>query len=126
MPLKNKKAQKKLQKTKLILMYANAVVLPLLIFGLEPSLALILALIINLALISSMHEIGKQRRPGSNAINFFAGSEKQDVENTLKNIVNGGSHIHNQFTIAIEWLKKNTLEDKQDDTEGMQQFPPSR
>lgn len=99
MPINSQINNEKVEKTKKIFIVANLALLPLFLF--DPFVGLCCALTLNLLMISKLHELGKQRRPGSNAINqiqgFFATptqSARLDNENSLKNIINGGAHLY--------------------------------
>ncbi len=92
--------KEKNQKTKEIFFYTNLIVLPLALC-VDFNTGLSLSLITNTALMYVLHEIGKQRRPGSNAINriqgFFAGSQRQaelEVDNAHRNVINGGAYLY--------------------------------
>ena len=54
---------------------------------------------INAAVLISLHEIGKNRRPGSNAISAITGffSSQAESTNAYKNIINGGAHTRDEF-----------------------------
>lgn len=60
---------------------------------------LTVALIINAAALFILHELGKNRRPGSNALSSVKGlfSSQAETDNIFRNIINGGAHIVDEF-----------------------------
>ncbi|MCE0722543.1 MULTISPECIES: hypothetical protein [Legionella] len=109
---RNDPPEVKMQKTLQVLGVVNLILSPLLLI--DSRLALTAGLIVNGLLISQLHEIGKKRRPGSNLLNqgrtyfsgmFFAQNSSNDhvgeVDNALRNIINGGGAIHDEITTAF-------------------------
>ncbi|KTD44358.1 hypothetical protein [Legionella parisiensis] len=106
---RNDTPEVKMQKTLQVLGVVNLLLSPLLLI--DTHFALAAGLIINGLLISQLHDIGKKRRPGSNLLNqgrtYFSGmfftknspnENIGEVDNTLRNIINGGGAIHDEVT----------------------------
>ncbi|STX50409.1 Uncharacterised protein [Legionella busanensis] len=97
----DKKVEEKAANTSKLLGLVNLIITPL--YALDTKVGLTVTLTANAFLLSYLHELGKRRRPGSNTINkintFFssqAKTESLEVENALRNIVNGGDAVYNE------------------------------
>jgi len=93
--------QEKTQKTAQLVGVANLVTSPLLLVDLRIGITALIA--VNSILLYYLHGLGKSRRPGSNALNtvstFFAAqtnTNSNEIENTFRNIVNGGAALHDE------------------------------
>ncbi|MGM9453475.1 hypothetical protein ACTAZI_09090 [Legionella bozemanae] len=106
---RNDTPEVKMQKTLQVLGVVNLMLSPLILI--DSRLALAAGLVINGLLISQLHDIGKKRRPGSNLLNqgrtYFSGmfftqnspnENIGEVNNTIRNIINGGGAIHDEVT----------------------------
>lgn len=105
----HEKVKEKTQKTALLLSAANLIVTPLLF--LDKRMAYTTWIIMNSLLLHHLHKLGKSRRPGSNALNslrsFFAGQingSAYEVENTFRNIINGGAALYDDLISFIDQL----------------------
>lgn len=99
--------EEKISKTGTVLGIANILMSPLLLI--DGRLGLVAMLAVNGILLSSMHEIGRSRRPGSNALvavnSIFADrADRQAVEadNTMRNIINGGACLYDDMAADME------------------------
>lgn len=99
-------AQEKMNKTMKLLVGVNAVLALLALI--DDKLYILAAIAANAALIHALHELGKQRRPGSNTINsintlFSSQTEAKtrEIDNAMRNIVNGGAAIHDEIVDTI-------------------------
>ncbi len=95
----------KASKTFFLLCAVNLCMAP---FLSQSTTGLLSMLIINGALITHLHSIGKRRRPGANAITaangFFtnrADQELNEVDNALRNIINGGAALFDDICRAV-------------------------
>lgn len=91
------------QKTALLLGVGNLILSPL--YYVNAKLGITASLALTAAAIYELHELGKSRRPAGNAVNkannFFSsitGAESSDIDNAVKNIVNGGAAVYDQIT----------------------------
>ncbi|STX27893.1 Uncharacterised protein [Legionella beliardensis] len=99
----NKKLEEKLVKTSIIIGLGNLIVSP--VYLIDSKLGLAFTIAVNAFLIQQLHNIGKSRRPGSNALNsintFFsskAAAESSEIENAFRNIINGGDAVYNEVS----------------------------
>jgi hypothetical protein len=74
----------------------------------DPNIYLLIALAVNALILHHLHELGRRRRPGSNLLNglnsIFASrgeADSREIDNMLRNIVNGGAAIHDEITDGI-------------------------
>lgn len=92
----------KVKHTSLVVGLLNAIALPA--FLVDSRLGAGLCLFITGAALYHFNKIGESRRPGSNMVNrmnnFFApytGDPSTDLDNTVRNIVNGGDSVYQQL-----------------------------
>ncbi|MGQ3887917.1 hypothetical protein ACQUW5_02650 [Legionella sp. CNM-1927-20] len=100
---KDKKVEEKVTNTSKLLGLTNLIITPL--YAFDAKIGLTATITANALLLYHLHELGKRRRPGSNTINkintFFssqANSESLEVDNALRNIVNGGDAVYNELS----------------------------
>lgn len=103
---KEGQSQEKVQKTGLLMGLVNLIVSPLYIV--DSKMGLTVAIAANAAVLYQLHELGKSRRPGSNAINkiktFFSSqtdTNSSEVNNAFRNIINGGAAVHDELTSFV-------------------------
>jgi len=103
----NANVEEKMTKTGLVLGIANLVMSPL--FIIDARVGLVAMLAVNGILLASMHDVGKSRRPGSNALvaanSMFADrSSRQAVatDNAIRNVINGGASFYDEAAAGIE------------------------
>lgn len=96
-------------KTAILVGALNIAISPLLIIDSRIGVAALV--IANSLLTYYLHEFGKSRRPGSNALNsvntFFAaqvGVGSNEVENKFRNIINGGAAVCDEFVTMASKL----------------------
>lgn len=92
-------------KTGQVFVAANLIVLPF--YCIDTSFGLAASVVLNMVLLKAFHDLGQSRRPGSNLLNaanrFFsnvAGSNNNDLNNTFRNIINGGAAVYDQMSRA--------------------------
>jgi hypothetical protein len=106
MPKSDSKTQDKVVKTATVFGITNVLLSPL--YWVDKKIGLTASLAANGYLIYHLHELGKERRPGANAINsinnFFVphiNGESHDLENSLRNVINGAAAVHDEIGDAI-------------------------
>lgn len=103
-------------KTALLLGVINLATSPL--YCISGSASSLLALVVNALSIFQFHELGKSRRPGANFAtkgwSLFASwvspispVETNEVDNTYRNIINGGAAIADETINTINKLYNN-------------------
>jgi hypothetical protein len=83
-------------------------------YSVRPGLALAMAIGVSSFMLYHFHELGKERRPGSNLINkannFFSTYTKDpntNLINAAKNIVNGGAAIYDDASATcIAYMRR--------------------
>ncbi len=102
----NANVEEKMTKTMTLLGIANVIMSPLLII--DSRVGLVAMLAVNGLLMVNLHEIGRSRRPGSNAIvavnSIFADRANREVteaDNAIRNIINGGAAIHDELALRL-------------------------
>ncbi len=92
-------------KTGQLFIAANLIVLPF--YCIDTSFGLAVSVVLNTALLKSLHDLGQSRRPGSNLLHaanrFFSnvtGSDNNDLNNKFRNIINGGAAVYDQMSRA--------------------------
>lgn len=100
----------KAAKTGVVLFLANLLFIPI-TYAIDSKVGAATALVLTAGLMGYFNELGKERRPGSNAINrinnffsTFTGDPNTDLLNTTKNIVNGGAAT---FDAGAEFVVSN-------------------
>ena len=107
MPIKKKQPSEKLQQTVQLMGVMNLVIAPL--YLLDPRIAIVVSLMTNALLLKLLNDLGKHRRPGSNAVSklnrFFASRDESDslqIDNVLRNIINGGALVYDEFISCVD------------------------
>ena len=98
--------EEKTAKTALLVGAANILTLPF--FAYDTGLGLAAMAALNSFILYSLHSYGKERRAGSNLLNtgrtFFAAhtnTQGREVENTFRNIINGGAAVTDELAAAL-------------------------
>jgi len=109
---KTEHSNDKMLKTTLLLATINLLASPL-YYVAGGSAGSLISLAINAFSVYQFHELGRSRRPGANAVTsarrFFSaqtssqiGGDTQELENTYRNIINGGAALADEIAQTAE------------------------
>lgn len=103
----NANVDEKMSKTGTVLGIASLLMAPLLLI--DARLGLVAMLAVDGILLASMHDVGRRRRPGSNALvvanSIFADRANRQVaetDNAIRNVINGGAALYDDLATAAE------------------------
>lgn len=115
---RNDNVDVKSAKTACLLGALNLLVVPVACYTTKGSLGLLLTLAANAFVIYKFHELGKSRRLGSNIANqtnrFFSARlpegavQSTELENTFRNVINGGAAITDEIAVGVQQLANNS------------------